>query len=194
MSTLVPTTPPTDPLSVFLPRAAEALKSSSSKGARNYILIVLRLLCNAFSSAALAQKMLRSELGDAITSVLVPSLLHTDALKDRVEAVRSGRGIQPDSEDELGDWQVEMVSATTEALDREKGNEEIVYRLTAALAFFLRLSPHYETAIRPLLEVLQTKDVLKSKLTKGSGWAAEGGLAKKDVRKLVDEVATKLCP
>ncbi|KAJ3516963.1 hypothetical protein NLJ89_g788 [Agrocybe chaxingu] len=210
MATLVPTTPPTDPLGVFLPKAVQALESTS-KGARNYILIVLRLLCNAFSSAALAQRMLRSELRNAITSVLVPSLLHSDALvrtasaslafnvaavlqKDRVEAVRSGRGIQADSEDELGDWQVEMVSAVIEALHREKENEEVVHRLTAALAFFVRLSPHYETAIRPLLDVLQTKDTLKSKLIKGSGWTVEGGLAKKDVRKLVDEVATKLCP
>jgi len=79
---------------------------------------------------------------DRITEVLVPSLLHADATvrtasaslafnvaamlqKERVEAVRTGRGIQPDSEDDLGDWEVEMVSAAIEALDREKENEEV---------------------------------------------------------------------
>jgi hypothetical protein len=61
------------------------------------------------------------------------------------------------------------------------------------LAFFLRLSPHYESQVRPLLEVLQSRSVLKNKLVKGSGWNVEGGIGKKDVRKLIEEVANKLC-
>jgi len=61
------------------------------------------------------------------------------------------------------------------------------------LAFFLRLSPHYESQVQPLLEVLQSRSVLKSKLAKGSGWNVEGGIRKKDVRKLIEEVANKLC-
>jgi desumoylating isopeptidase 1 len=73
--------------------------------------------------------------------VLVPSLLHSDGLvrtaaaslafdvstvlqKSRVEAVKSGRGIKP-YEDGLADWEVEMVSAVIEALDRENENEEV---------------------------------------------------------------------
>lgn len=47
--------------------------------------------------------------------------------------------------------------------------------------------------MRPLLEVLQSKELLKGKLVKGAGWNAEGGIVKKDIRKLVDEVASKLC-
>ena len=76
--------------------------------------------------------------------VLVPSLLHSDGLvrtaaaslafdvstvlqKSRVEAVKSGRGIRAygDAEGGFADWEVEMVSAVIEALDREKENEEV---------------------------------------------------------------------
>lgn len=60
-----------------------------------------------------------------------------------------------------------------------------VHRLVASLAFLLRLSPGYDTQISPLLEVLQTSDTLKAKL---------GSLKKPEVKKLVEEVATKLCP
>jgi hypothetical protein len=68
-----------------------------------------------------------------------------------------------------------------------------VYRLTAALAFSLRLSHHYESQIRPLLEVLQSRQVLKGKLAKGSGWNTDSGITKKNVRNLVQEVADNLC-
>jgi desumoylating isopeptidase 1 len=69
-----------------------------------------------------------------------------------------------------------------------------VHRLTAALAFFLRLSPQYESQIKPLLEVLQARKLLQGKLVKGSGWNVDGGIGKKEIRKLVEEVAMKLCP
>ena len=69
-----------------------------------------------------------------------------------------------------------------------------VHRLTAALAFFLRLSPQYESQIKALLEVLQTRKLLQSKLARGSGWSVDGGIRKKEIRKLVEEVAMKLCP
>ncbi|KDR82390.1 hypothetical protein GALMADRAFT_237672 [Galerina marginata CBS 339.88] len=200
----------TDPVGIFLPKAISALETTS-KGARNYVLTVLRLLCNAFSSPVLAKKLLRgNETRDKITAVLVPSLLHSDPAvrtssaslafdiaavlqKERVESVKLGRGIRADSEEYLADWEVEMVSAILEALDREKENEEVAHRLTAALAFYVRLSPQYESQVKPLLEVLQSRQVLKGKLVKGSGWNVEGGIGKKDLRRLVDEVATKLC-
>ena len=60
-----------------------------------------------------------------------------------------------------------------------------VHRLTAALAFLLRLSPVYESQIVPLLEVLQARETLTQKMDM---------LQKKDVRSLVDQVASKLCP
>jgi hypothetical protein len=43
----------------------------------------------------------------------------------------------------------------------------------------------------PLLDVLQARDVLKRKLAKGG--CGETGVTKKEVRKLIEEVAGKLC-
>lgn len=67
----------------------------------------------------------------------------------------------------------------------------LVHRLTACLAFLLRLSPAYEMQLLPLLDVLQAQDVLKRKLAKGG--CGEAGVVKKEVRKLIEEVAGKLC-
>ncbi|KAF9046669.1 PPPDE putative peptidase domain-containing protein [Panaeolus papilionaceus] len=201
--------PNSSPMIAFLNKSVLAL-DSPSKGARNFILTILRMLCNAFSSPTLGPQLLRGPVRDQITAVLVPSLLHSDATvrtaaaslsfnvaavpqKARVEAVRTGKGIKSDSEDDLGDWQVEMISAVIEAIEREKDSEEVVHRLTASLAFFIRLSPHYGSSLKSLLEVLQSQTVLKSKLTKGEGWNADGGVDKKEVRKLIEEVANKLC-
>jgi len=140
-----------------------------------------------------------------MAAVVIPSLLHTDGAvrtaaaglafnvsaflqKGRVKRVKgNATDVQEDE-----DWEVEMVSAVVEALDRETTSEEVVHRLTASLAFLLRLSPGYNTAISPLLEVLQARSVLKRKLTKGG--CGENGVTKKEVRKLVEEVASKLCP
>ncbi len=74
--------------------------------------------------------------------MLIASLLHPDATvrtasaslafniaavlqKERVDAVKSGRGTQVDSEMDLGDWELEVITAVIEALDREKENEEV---------------------------------------------------------------------
>jgi desumoylating isopeptidase 1 len=67
-----------------------------------------------------------------------------------------------------------------------------VHRLAASLGCLLRLSPFYETQMSPLLEVLQAKIILKGKLQKGG--CGENGVGKKDVKKLVEEIADKLCP
>lgn len=196
-----------DPINLLLPQANSALQTPS-KSSRNYVLTFLRLLCNATSSVPLAQKLLQSSVRQDVTAVLVPSLLHDDIQvrtaaaslafnvaavlqKPRVEAVRTGRRL--DEPDDVGDWEVEMVSAVVEALDREKDNEEVVHRLTACLAFLLRLSSFHESH-QDLLEALQTRDKLKGKLGKGEYWNGEGGVGKKEVRKLIDEVAGRLCP
>ena len=68
----------------------------------------------------------------------------------------------------------------------------VVHRLTASLAFLIRLSPFYDTQLSPLLSVLQARAVLKSKFTKGG--CGENGVTKKDLRKLLEDVAGKLCP
>ena len=68
----------------------------------------------------------------------------------------------------------------------------LVHRLTASLGCLLRLSPFYETQLNPLLDVLQARQVLQSKLA--AGGCGEKGVQKTEVKKLVEEVASKLCP
>ncbi|KAF9447302.1 thioredoxin family protein [Macrolepiota fuliginosa MF-IS2] len=206
------TSPSGGPIGIILPNATEVLESGSSKGGRrNFLLTVLRLLCNSFSSPALGRTLLTdSALKPKLTSVLVQSLLHEDASirtaaaslafnvgawlqNGRVEAIRNGRGIQPHMVGEDEEWQVELISAIVEALSREVANEEIVHRLTASLALFLRLSPFYDEQLKPLLEVLQAQEKLQGKLRRGDGWEGDGGVGKKEVRQLIEEVVNKLC-
>ncbi|KAH0586619.1 hypothetical protein H2248_007839 [Termitomyces sp. 'cryptogamus'] len=194
-----------NPLSIFVNKATTTLQQSDpSSNPRNFLLTTLRLLSNAFATPVLAQTLFTSARA-AVAAVVIPSLLHTDGLvrtaaasltfnvsaylqKGRVEKVRGGaENVQEDE-----DWEVEMVSAVVEALDREVTSEEVVHRLTASLACLLRVSPAYGNQLSPLLEVLQARDVLKRKLAKGG--CGEEGVTKKDVRKLIEEVANKLCP
>ncbi|KAL1660602.1 PPPDE putative peptidase domain-containing protein [Schizophyllum commune] len=175
--------------------------------ARNLLLTTLRLLANAFAHQTLGRTLVSGATRAEFTAVLVPALLHEHAgvrtaaasvafnsagalQRARVESVRSGGGGYADGEDE--DWEIEMVSAVVEALDKEKASEDVVHRLTACLAFLLRLSPFYDTQVVPLLEVLQAKNILLGKLEKGG--CGENGVLKPEIRGLVEEVAQKLCP
>ncbi|KAL6301955.1 DUF862-domain-containing protein [Sparassis latifolia] len=203
--------PTVNPVHIFLGHAIRALDEAQAN-ARNYVLVFLRMLANAFASTTLARTVLSTgNLGNRAptTKVLVSSLLHGDAAvrtaaasvafnvaaflqKGRVNALRGANIAATGNAEEDGEWEVELVSAVLEALSNEVQSEEVVHRLTAAVAFLLRLSPVYDTQLVPFLEVLQARDTLKSKLVKG-GCGPEG-VQKKDVRKLIEEVAVKLCP
>jgi hypothetical protein len=64
----------------------------------------------------------------------------------------------------------------------------LVHRLTATLAFLIRLSPLYEDQLVPLLNVLRVGETSKGKL------AEDGKLkVRKEIRALVGEVADRLC-
>ncbi|EIN12585.1 thioredoxin family protein [Punctularia strigosozonata HHB-11173 SS5] len=201
-----------DPIEVLSTKAIAAFDLPNS---RNYILITLRMLANAFSSPQLARRLLLSRSAASssafqggaadsrsarkrTTALLVPALLHEDAAvrtaaaslafnvsawlqKGRVERVRGRTGATEDEEDP--EWEVEMVSAVVEALSREDKSEDVVHRLTACLAFLLRLSPVYDEQIAPLMEVFQVREVLNGKLEI---------VHKPDVKKLIKEVADKL--
>jgi len=65
-----------------------------------------------------------------------------------------------------------------------------VHRLTASLALLVRLSPSLEQ-LTPLLEILQAQRILNEKLEMGG--CGDAGVVKKEVRKLIEEVAEKLC-
>jgi desumoylating isopeptidase 1 len=68
----------------------------------------------------------------------------------------------------------------------------LVHRLTAALALIIHLSPQYKDGIKPLLEVLQAKEILLSKLDSQLIGGKE--ITKREVKQLIQEVASKLCP
>ncbi|EAU88372.1 thioredoxin family protein [Coprinopsis cinerea okayama7 len=216
----IASSPAMNPITVFLPKALSSIHATSptdTKRWRNFNLTALRLLSNGFSSRASSNWLMSgnnssgTRVRDNVTQILVPSLLHEDAAirtaaaslafnaaawlqKKRVDAIQTGRRWNVDTEggDEMAEWQVEMASAVVEAIGREKENEEVVHRLVACLAFLIRLSPVHDTQLGPLLEVLQAKEVVRAKLVKGEGWNTDGGLAKKDVRKLVEELTNKL--
>ncbi|KAG2145882.1 PPPDE putative peptidase domain-containing protein [Suillus clintonianus] len=179
---------------------------SKAEGApRNYTLTLLRMISNAFANKVIARELLLSSRS-SITAVLVAGLLHEDATVRmaaaslafnmaahlqglRVEKVRGNAEGEDVGENE--DWDVEMTSALLEVIEREKTNEAIVHRLTASLALLIRLSPSIDQ-LTPLLEVLQARTILKDKLEQGG--CGDTGVVKKEVRKLIGEVAEKLCP
>lgn len=66
-----------------------------------------------------------------------------------------------------------------------------MHRLIACLAFLLRFSPVYDTHLAPLLEVLQAKETLKTKLD-GTGFPPDG-VKGPTLRKLIADVADGLC-
>jgi len=198
-----------DPINVLLKSAIPALANNSPDNPRNYILTILRMLCNAFTTAMLVRRLTSSANGlrEDVTTLLIATLLHEDGAvrtaaaslvfnvaawiqKGRVESVRAGTGGN-NGQQEDDEWGVEIVSAVVEALEREKVNEEVVHRLTASLAFLIRLSPYHESSLNPLLDVLQAKSILNAKLAKGG--CGESGVTKKEVRKLIEETAG-LCP
>ncbi|KAI0333739.1 DUF862-domain-containing protein [Cubamyces sp. BRFM 1775] len=216
VATWLATGPNPDPLQLFLDKALEILESvdpAQKTGARNYFLTVLRTLANGFSHTALSKTLLSRAASSGkrapMTRAIVATLLHDDAAvrtaaaslafnvaatlqKSRMEKLRGVTpGTVPVEVEEDEEWEVELVSAVLEALSNETQSEEVVHRLTAALAFLLRLSPFYESQLASLLEVLQSRETLKRKLAKGG--CGENGVQKPEVRKLVTEVAEKLC-
>lgn len=179
---------------------------SKAEGApRNYTLTLLKMISNAFANNVIARELLLSSRS-SITTLIVAFLLHDDASvrlaaaslafnmavhlqRLRVEKLRGN--VKGDDVGENEDWDVEMTSALLEAIEREKVNEEIVHRLTASLALLIRLSPSIEQ-LTSLLEVLQAQKILKDKLERGG--CGDAGVVKKEARKLIEEVAKKLCP
>jgi hypothetical protein len=134
-----------NPLHVLLARAHKALTDgdqSTQVTARNTILTSLRLLANALGSEPLARGLCGvPDQRIRMLDVLIPSLLHTDALvrtaaasaafnvaaliqRARVAQVKGGRTDAPGGQLE-GEWEVEMVSAIVEAIGRETQSEDV---------------------------------------------------------------------
>lgn len=113
---------------------------SKAEGApRNYSLTLLRMISNAFANKIVARELLLSSRS-SITALMVAALFHDDATvrlaaanlafnmtvhlqRLRVEKVRGN--VEGDDVGENEDWDVEMISALLEVIEREKANEEI---------------------------------------------------------------------
>lgn len=63
--------------------------------------------------------------------------------------------------------------------------------MTGTLGFFLKYSPVYNSQLKPLLDVLQAKETLRSKLAQGG--CGPDGIQSPAIVKFVDQVATNLC-
>ncbi|CAO3672621.1 unnamed protein product [Umbelopsis vinacea] len=168
--------------------------ATSQQVAKPTLLMTLRLICNAFSNPVLARTHFSSSLPDShrtiATNLLVKSLLSDDAMirqtasslafnfscvsaKDRLERETAGEAPRDDE-----DWEVEVVSAVTGALENES-EAEIVYRLLSTLSKFLFLAPK-ESPLPSLVSILDVQAAIKGKeftgkvdKTKISGLARE---------------------
>ncbi|KAF8626145.1 hypothetical protein AX15_005039 [Amanita polypyramis BW_CC] len=189
------------PLSLLLANAYSMVMS----GPRNYVLTLLRLFANVFASPGIAQRLVLGVQKQRMTMLIIQTLLHDDAMirnasaslifnlsaalqRNRVESIVEETSKISIQVEESEDWEVEVVSAIVEALRREKENEGFVHRLTAALAFVIRFSPFW-SSLESLLQVLQCREVLESKLSQGGGVGQNT-----DARKVIREVAHELIP
>ncbi|BEI80111.1 hypothetical protein CcaverHIS002_0106400 [Cutaneotrichosporon cavernicola] len=187
--------PGAEPLVPILSLTSSQLASQGAATPRPLLLTTLRLSTNALAPLPLANLVLTGTLQEPLVSVLVESLLHAEvsvrkaaadvavnaaAWRHRV-AKESGQAAQEGPEPE---WAVELLSALLESIGRE-ADPDVGHRLLVASALLIYLSPAYEDTVAPLLEVLGARTTL---LNAGKRWA------KADVRRLADEVATKLCP
>lgn len=100
---------------------------------RPLLLTTLRFLSNAYANESLAKLLVSSgPLCASITAILVPSLLHDDTsvrtaaaslIFNAAALLQKSRVNRNTSVVEDEDWQVEMLSAVLESLDREKTPE-----------------------------------------------------------------------
>jgi len=201
----------TSPPHEIIERLASALRSDEQLP-KPLLLTSLRMASNMFTQTVLARTTLVTRSNNhhtSLTTLAVSSLLHNDVAvrtaaasltfnmtafyqAPRMEALRSGRRGEAEEEGD-GEWEVEMLSAVLEAIKMEVTNEDVLHRLVASLAFLLHLSPFFETQLKPMLDVLEARSALLAKLKGGEGGFGEKGVSKKEVRALVEEVATKLC-
>ncbi|KAL7418862.1 hypothetical protein Q5752_006546 [Cryptotrichosporon argae] len=202
---LSPSSTVPNPLGPIVALAAAQLRANGPATPKPLLLTSLRLLTNLLAPLPLANLVLAppptAGLGalqaDAV-HVLVDALLHADAAvrkaagevavnvaawRHRVGKGRAkGEGIEGEDEgQEAAEWEVEVLSAVLEGIAREE-DEDVAHRLLVALALLVYLSPGYESALKPMLDVLSARETI---VRKSRGW-------KRDVRKLADEVAAKL--
>ncbi|KAL1405966.1 hypothetical protein Q8F55_007648 [Vanrija albida] len=200
---LSPTAPGAEPINAILALVASQLKERGGSTPRPLVLTALRLSTNLLGPLPLANLVLASggtTLQSGLLTLLVDSLLHPEvsvrkaaadvavnaaAWRHRLAKERAAaEGVSGEDDDGIeAEWEVEGVSALLEAIGREE-DADVGHRLLVATALLLYLAPSFVDSLQPLLEVLGAKETVEAA---GKRWG------KKDVRKLADEVATKLC-
>jgi len=135
---LSPSSNTPEPISAILELASSTLKASSSSTPKPFLLTVSRLLTNITANSPLANMILATpsqtpklhKILENILSVTVDSLLHPDqSVRSAAAGIavnlagwrhrtskEQGKGADEGSEH---DWEVELVSAVIEAIDRE---------------------------------------------------------------------------
>jgi len=145
-----------DIVGAILKKAVEIVENNGEAakgGERNLLLTTLRMVSNGFANPLLARYLLSTTPSHTsttpsrtlLTSLLVSTLLHSDALvrtasaslafnisahlqRPLIEAVREGKrngeeGVRDNEEEGQGDWEVEVVSAIVEGVRREGGED-----------------------------------------------------------------------
>ncbi|WVQ76309.1 hypothetical protein IAR50_005974 [Cryptococcus sp. DSM 104548] len=181
-----------EPITLILSLAHKTFTSAPSTTPKPFILTVLRFLTNLLSTPQIANLLLSSggntTAGEQVISILVESLLYPDVgvrTAAAGAAVNVGVWRQKSGKDEIAnvEWEVEMVSGLVEAISNEE-DEDVAHRLLAALALIIYLSPGYGDNVQPMLQVLEASDKIEKKC---KTWK------KKEVKKLGEEIARKLC-
>lgn len=170
----------------------------TSNAPKPLLLTALRLAANALATNDVGSTLFGGPAGsELVMGLTTTGLLHADAgvrtaaasVAFNVATTRYARrkaaiqGNGSDTDEGGADLEVEIVSALVEAIGREDGSEEVVYRLVGALGLTILYSPHFDGEVGPLLEVLGAKEVLEGKLINGSV------VVRKEVKSLVKEVA-----
>lgn len=184
-----------DPIAPILSLAANTLKQQSTSTPRPLLLTTLRLATNFLAPLPLATAAL-SHPADLL-SVLIESLLHSEVSVRKAAADvavnaaawrhRVDKGLEAKGSDDRTpeqEWEVELLSALLEAIGREE-DADVGHRELVAAALIMYLNPGWEDSVQPLLEVLGAKETIEKAARR---WA------KKDVRKLADELTGKVIP
>nr|ODN92616.1 hypothetical protein L203_00895 [Cryptococcus depauperatus CBS 7841] len=185
-----------EPITTIITSASNALSHNPTGTPKPFILTVLRFFTNLTSSSELSNLLLARDgnttASEQLTGVLVESLLYPDiGVRSAAAGVAFNIGlwrqksVADGSREETVEveWEIDVVSGLVEAISREE-DEDVAHRLFAALALTVYLSPGYETNLRPTLHVLEAKNKIE---TKTRIWK------KKEVMKLGEEIAWKLC-
>lgn len=180
------------PIANVLATAHSTLSSHGTSTPKPYLLTLLRLLTNLVAYLPLANILLAPPHLPHLIAITVDSLLHPDTpvrsaaaglavnLANYRHRLAKSLGMQAEEVDEA-EWETELLTALVEAVGREE-DEDVCHRLLVAVAQVIYLNKGIE-GMKEICEVLGVKESIA---TRRKGWA------RKEVKKLADEITEKL--